>query len=77
VDFNGSRANAKSVRDDLVWLPIEQICQHFLFPFAQGREPRSVHLCFGVSPTCVVAPRQRRANGSEQSVVVERRLEEV
>ena len=74
VDFNGSRANAKCVRDGFVWLPIDQTRQHFLFPFAQGRESLLDHLCFGVRPTFAFFPRQRRANGREQSVAVERLL---
>ena len=77
VDFHGSSANAKLLCDVSARLPFDQTRQYLFFPFAQDCEPLSDHLCFGVRPMFAVPPRQRRANGREQSVAVERLLEEI
>jgi hypothetical protein len=70
VDFHGSFANAKLIRDVFVRLPFKQTRQYLFFPFAQDCEPLSNQLCVGVRPMFAVPPRQRRANGREQSVAL-------
>ena len=77
MGFDSPHADAEFTSNDLVLLPIEQPCQHLVFPRGQFCEPVLDYSRFGTARMFVAAANQSLANGSEQSVAVERLFEKI
>src|ERR1700724_1541113 len=77
MGFDSPDADAEFTRNDLVLLPLEQPCQHLVFPRGQFCEPVLDYSRFGMARMFVVAANQSLANGTEQSVPVARLFDNI